>query len=158
MESIGAYVLASGLVLIVANLLVSAFRGVRVGPDPWGGATLEWATSSPPPDYNFPVIPKVTSAYAMWDREDREEDARKLTRGELVLEHGHETPASTVLDADWDEILEMPSDSPWPITLAAAAAGVFAFLLLGHWVVAGVFGGLCLAVLAAWHRQEPQLA
>src|SRR5205823_1591186 len=98
LESIGAYVLASGLLLIVANLLVSAFRGVRVGPDPWGGPTLEWATSSPPPDYNFPVIPKVSSAYPMWDAEDREEDARKLSRGELVLEEGHEVAASTVLD------------------------------------------------------------
>ena len=57
----------------------------------------------------------------MWDREDRESDARRLDRGELMLERGHETPAITTLDAEPDEILEMPSDSPWPITLAACA-------------------------------------
>jgi hypothetical protein len=73
-----------------------------------------------------------------------------------VLQLGHETPASTVLDAEWDEILEMPSDSPWPITLAAATAGIFAMLLLGHYVTAAVFGAIGLLVLVAWHSQEPQ--
>jgi cytochrome c oxidase subunit I+III len=129
-----------------------------VGNDPWGGDTLEWATSSPPPPYNYAVIPKVTSPYAMWDREDREEDKRRLARGEQVLELGHETPASTVLDADFDEVLEMPSDSPWPITLALATAGIFVMLLLGHYVTAGVFGGIALLVLVVWHGQEPQEA
>jgi cytochrome c oxidase subunit I+III len=157
-ETIGAYLLAAGLLLIVANLVTSLFKGERVGNDPWGGDTLEWATTSPPPPYNYAVIPKVTSPYAMWDREDREDDARSLARGERVLELGHETPASTVLDAEWDEILEMPSDSPWPITLAAATAGIFAVLLLGHYVTAAVFGAIGLLVLVAWHGQEPQEA
>src|SRR5205823_8587954 len=43
LESIGAYVLTVGLLLIAGNLLVSFFRGVAVGADPWGGDTLEWA-------------------------------------------------------------------------------------------------------------------
>ncbi|MBV9212309.1 MAG: cytochrome c oxidase subunit I [Actinobacteria bacterium] len=157
-ETIGSYILAAGLLLIVANLVVSYLRGAPAPANPWRGATLEWATSSPPPDYNYPVIPRVTSAYPMWDELDREEDSRNLTRGEMVLDEGHETPASTVLDADWDEILEMPSHSPWPITLALVASGVFLFLLLGHWAVAAISTGLVFVVLAAWHRQEPQEA
>ena len=158
LETIGAYLLASGLLLIVGNLAVSLFRGERVGNDPWGGDTLEWATTSPPPPYNYAVIPKVTSAYAMWDRDDREEDRRRLERGENVLDLGHETPASTVLDAEWDEILDMPSDSPWPILLAIAVAAMFVMLLLGHYVTAGVFGGIGGLVLLAWHGKEPQQA
>jgi cytochrome c oxidase subunit 1/cytochrome c oxidase subunit I+III len=158
LETIGAYLLASGLLLIVGNLAVSLFRGDRVGNDPWGGDTLEWATTSPPPPYNYAVIPKVTSAYAMWDRDDREEDRRRLERGENVLDLGHETPASTVLDAEWDEILDMPSDSPWPILLAVAVAAMFVMLLLGHYVTAGVFGGIGGLVLVAWHGEEPQEA
>jgi cytochrome c oxidase subunit I+III len=158
LETIGAYLLALGLLLIVVNLVMSLFKGERVGNDPWGGDTLEWATTSPPPPYNYPVIPKVTSPYAMWDRDDREEDARRLERGERVLELGHETPASTVLDAEWDEVLDMPSDSPWPITLAAATAGIFVMLLLGHYVTAAVFAAIGLLVLVAWHGQEPQAA
>jgi len=158
LESIGSYVLGAGLVLIVANLAVSLLRGERVGNDPWGGDTLEWSATSPPPAYNYPVIPRVTSPYAMWDRDDRQADARRLERGELTLERGHETPASTVLDAEWDEILEMPSHSWMPVLLAAALAAVFTMLLLGHWVTAGAFSAVAALVLFGWHMQEPQEA
>jgi cytochrome c oxidase subunit I+III len=157
-ESIGAYLLAAGLLMVVVNLAVSLFRGEAAGNDPFGGDTLEWSTTSPPPAYNFPVIPKVSSPYAMWDREDREEDARNLERGRKVLERGHETPASTAVDADWDEVLSMPSDSIWPPALALALSGIFAFLLLKLWIVAGIFLLASLAVLAAWHGKEPQEA
>jgi O-antigen ligase len=60
-----------------------------------------------------------------------------------------------VLDANWDEVLEMPSHSPWPITLALALALLFTMLLLGHWVTAGAFGAVALLVLFAWQLQEP---
>ncbi len=158
LETIGAYVLAAGLVIVAVNLAVSYFRGARVGNDPWEGDTLEWATTSPPPAYNYAVIPRVTSPYAMWDRDDRDADIRDLARGERVLEQGHETPASTVVDADWDEILEMPSSSPWPLALALSLAVVFVFLLLRQWIPAVIFVVVSLAILAAWHDKEPQEA
>jgi len=158
-ETLGAYLLACGLLLVVGNLAVSRFRGKAAGNDPWGGDTLEWSTSSPPPSYNYAVIPRVTSPYAMWDREDREADVRDLTGGgERVLEEGHETPASSVLDADWDEILDMPSKSWSPLILAVVLAAGFAMLLAEHYVVAAVCGALALLVLAGWHWKEPQEA
>jgi cytochrome c oxidase subunit I+III len=157
-ESIGAYLLASGLLMVVANLAISRFRGAPVGNDPWCGDTLEWSTTSPPPPYNYAVIPRVTSPYAMWDREDREKDADRLARGRDLLDEGHETAATSVLDADWDEILDMPSDSPWPIVLAAALSGVFVMLLIEHYVIAAIFGGLVALALVAWHHREPQEA
>jgi cytochrome c oxidase subunit I+III len=156
LESIGAYILACGLLLVIANLTVSYFRGAPAGADPFGGDTLEWSVSSPPPSYNYAVIPTVTSPYPMWDKEDREEDTRKLDRGELVLEHGHETPASTVLDAEWDEILDMPGETWAPITLALALAATFTMLLLHHYVTAAAFAGITLLVLGSWHWKEPQ--
>jgi cytochrome c oxidase subunit I+III len=157
-ETIGSYVLAAGLVMVAVNLGVSLFRGRLAGNDPWGGDTLEWSTTSPPPPYNYAVIPYVTSPYPMWDRADREADARRLERGELTLEGGHETVASTVLDADLDDILHMPSESPWPILLALSLAGVFAFVLTGHYGSALVFVGLAVLVLGAWHWKEPEPA
>jgi cytochrome c oxidase subunit 1/cytochrome c oxidase subunit I+III len=157
-ETIGSYILAAGLVLMVANLAVSRFRGPPAGNDPWGGDTLEWSTTSPPRPYNFPVIPTVTSPYAMWDRKDRERDEERLARGEMTLEHGHETPAVTTLDARLEEILDMPSDSWAPISLAAALAGIFVMLLTGHVTTALVFAGLAAVVLAAWHWKEPAQA
>jgi cytochrome c oxidase subunit I+III len=153
-ETLGSYLLGAGLLLVMVNLAVSLRRGARVGKDPFDGATLEWATSSPPPPYNFTVIPKVSSPYPMWDERDRQEDRDRVARGELVLLEGHQTPASTVVDGELDEVLDMPSDSPWPITLAGALALVFVFLLTGHLATALVFAGVVAAVLAAWHWRE----
>ncbi|HYY32174.1 MAG TPA: cytochrome c oxidase subunit I, partial [Gaiellaceae bacterium] len=154
-STVGAFLLAAGLVLVFANLTVSLFRGRVAGPDPWGGDTLEWATSSPPPPYNFAVIPTVSSPYPMWDPADREEDVRRLEDGVLVLETGHETPATTVLDARLDEILEMPSESGLPAVVALALGGVFALLLTSHYAAAGIFGIVVALALAAWHTREP---
>ena len=157
-ETVGAFLLAAGLLLIGANLLWSSFRGAPAGDDPFFGGTLEWATTSPPPEYNFPVIPTVSSAYPNWDRGDREEDRRRLERGRLALEQGHETPASTVRDAYLDEVLELPAESPWPVALALCVLGFFPMLLTAHVVVAGLFAGLGALTLAAWHAREPEEA
>jgi cytochrome c oxidase subunit I+III len=155
LESIGAYVLTCGLLLVLANLTHSFFRGSPAGDDPFGGGTLEWSTTSPPPEFNYAVIPRVTSPYPMWDTEDRAEDAGKLARGEALLDRGHETPATTVLDADLDEVLNMPANSPWPIVLAAALSGAFAMLIGGHLTGMTVFLDLVAAALVAWHAKEP---
>src|ERR671939_84647 len=154
-ETIGAFILTAGLLLIFGNLAWSRFRGPLSAPDPLYGGTLHWPPTSPPPHYNFAVIPTVTSPYPNWDRDDREEDAHKLEVGELVLEEGHETPASTVRDGYFDEVLEMPSESWWPITLGLFVTLLFVMLLLSHFVIAGIFAALSVLALGGWHAQEP---
>ncbi len=68
--SIGAFVLAGGIVLTLVNAAISA-RGGRVeGHDPWQGATLEWFTLSPPPPHNFDRVPDVRSAQPLHDIRD----------------------------------------------------------------------------------------
>jgi cytochrome c oxidase subunit I+III len=141
-ETLGSYLLAAGLILVAANLAISLRRGAPAGNDPFDGATLEWAIPSPPPPYNFAAIPTIRSPYPLWD--DR-------PAPDLVLTEGHQTPASTVVDAELDEVLDMPSDSPWPITFAGLLALVFVFLLTGHWTTALVFAGAGAAILVAWH-------
>ena len=74
----------------------------------------------------------------------------------LVLETGHETPASTVRDGFLDEVLDMPSESGLPIVLAFAMTVLFIMLLTSHYVIAGVFLGIAGLVLAAWHGKEPE--
>src|SRR4051812_22939994 len=63
LETLGSYVLAAGLLLVAANLAFSRFRGPVAGKDPFDGATLEWATTSPPLPFNFTVIPAISSPY-----------------------------------------------------------------------------------------------
>jgi cytochrome c oxidase subunit 1 len=63
----GAYVMAIGLLVTLVNIVISVKRGKRAGNDPWRGNTLEWFTSSPPPENNFDVIPRVRSVTPMQD-------------------------------------------------------------------------------------------
>ena len=59
--TVGSWILAAGLFLMFFNLLRSLRRGERAGNNPWGGATLEWQTTSPPPVENFETDPVVTT-------------------------------------------------------------------------------------------------
>jgi cytochrome c oxidase subunit 1 len=65
--TIGAYLLLIAALLFVANIIVSARRRVPAGNDPWDANTLEWATTSPPPEHNFESLPPIRSARPLWD-------------------------------------------------------------------------------------------
>ena len=71
---IGAIVILCGIIATVVQLVVSIrtreSRRDRTG-DPWNGRTLEWSTSSPPPAYNFAVLPRVDSLDAFWAMKQR---------------------------------------------------------------------------------------
>lgn len=67
LSTIGAFVLGVGFVIFFVNLFVSLARGEPSGDDPWDAWTLEWATTSPPPAYNFEKIPVVRSRRPLWD-------------------------------------------------------------------------------------------
>ena len=81
LASIGAGVLAVGVLLFVANLVVSIRRKEPAGDDPWGGYTLEWVTSSPPPEHNFHWLPPIRSERPAFDWRHRTE-AETATREE----------------------------------------------------------------------------
>jgi cytochrome c oxidase subunit 1 len=66
-SSAGAVFQAAGLLFLVANLVLSLRRGERAGDDPWDAWTLEWATTSPPAEYNFETLPEVHSRRPLWD-------------------------------------------------------------------------------------------
>jgi cytochrome c oxidase subunit I len=57
--SIGSFILAFGLVLFFANLVVALFKGKKAAQNPWGGVTLEWQIPTPPPAENFSVTPEI---------------------------------------------------------------------------------------------------
>jgi cytochrome c oxidase subunit 1 len=65
--SIGALIQAVGILVFVANLIISYRKGARAGSDPWDAWTLEWSVSSPPPAYNFATIPTIASRRPLWD-------------------------------------------------------------------------------------------
>ncbi len=65
LSTVGSWILAIGLLIMTANLLLALRRGKKADSNPWGAVTLEWKTSSPPPFENFTNLPKVSAgAYA----------------------------------------------------------------------------------------------
>src|SRR5438105_109028 len=75
--TIGSYVMAIGAILFLVNVYLAFKRKVPAGDDPWGGYTLEWITSSPPPEHNFHWLPPIRSERPVFDWRHREHPAVK---------------------------------------------------------------------------------
>jgi cytochrome c oxidase subunit 1/cytochrome c oxidase subunit I+III len=154
--SVGSFLFAFGVLLFLVNLLRSLRHGAPSGPNPWNAGTLEWSTPSPPPPYNFVVIPYVGSRHPLWETKLREGSDESSLREGMLLDHGRETVGTSPFDADPDIILRMPGDSLAPFLLALAGAVFFAGLLLHDWTVTGIgLAGSALAILAwLWPRTK----
>ena len=153
--TIGAFLFATGILLFLINLIQGLRNGKPAGPNPWGAPTLEWAVSSPPPSYNFAVIPLVASRHPLWEDDLNEATGRSMLRRGFLLDDGKETLGVTPLDGEPDVILKMPSDSLLPIALAAALFVVFVALLTHIIWIAAVAAGAFLIVLARWFWPQP---
>ena len=156
-STIGAFVLAVGVLLLVINILVNWRRGALAGPNPWDGPSLEWTTPSPPPAYNFAVIPAVASRHPLWEERLQEGLGHSSIGRGLLLDHGKEVLATTSLDAEPDAILKMPEDSIAPLVTAVVLTGTFLGLFLHAWWLAILCGVLTLASLIVWLWPEPEL-
>ncbi|TFI58878.1 cytochrome c oxidase subunit I [Sphingomonas parva] len=143
LSTAGAFVLATGVLLFLVNAAVSIARGRVSGPNPWDAAGLEWATSSPPPPYNFAHIPVVSSASPLWDNRHHLPvmTGLRVDDRELLL--------TTVMEAKPD--LREPSPEPtiWPLVAAAATGGTFVASIFTPWAV--VIGAVPVAAaLTFW--------
>jgi cytochrome c oxidase subunit 1 len=81
-STVGAFTIAISILPLMLNVVATFINGERVGDDPWEGNTLEWATTSPPPVYNFDRLPPIRSERPVFDlrhRHDREQLAPALT-------------------------------------------------------------------------------
>jgi cytochrome c oxidase subunit I+III len=150
LSTVGADVLGLGILITVANFILSRRRGAPAGPDPWGGESLEWATSSPPPPYDFVEIPTVRSAEPLWDQPELRQAG--ILEQERLLAAEHETLSTSVLDADPELLLPMPEESYTPVATALGLSVMFAGVLLSIWPVAIVGVVLSLLAMATWHR------
>jgi cytochrome c oxidase subunit I len=155
--SVGAFLFAIGVLLLLVNVAVSLRRGRIAGPNPWGAGTLEWSVPSPPPSYNFAVIPVVASAYPLWEDQLRESDRHSSVGEGMVLDHGRETIATEALDGEPDQILRMPEDSYAPFMLTLAMAAGFTGLLVHWWWLAGISTLVVVAAIILWLWPERKL-
>jgi cytochrome o ubiquinol oxidase subunit 1 len=140
----GAAVILAGIGFQIAQLAVSirqreALRDLT--GDPWNGRTLEWATASPPPAFNFGVLPNVEGQDAYWDRKQL-----AIQRAKLADEPSYEA-------------IEMPRNSPTGF-ICAFFATFAGFALIWHiwWMVALSFvGAFATFVVFAWRDRTEYL-
>jgi cytochrome o ubiquinol oxidase subunit 1 len=133
----GAVVILAGIGLQVAQLIVSIRRRQALRDetgDPWNGRSLEWATASPPPAFNFAVLPNVHGEEAYWGMKQRARNQNWLGEAPIY------------------EDIEIPRNSPTGV-ICAFFATVMGFALIWHiWWAAGLsaFGAFVNFVILAW--------
>ena len=154
LESVGAAVFAIGVLLFLINVLWSRRAGAIAGDNPWGASSLEWSTTSPPPEYNFEIIPVVRSREPLWDAQPPATDAAVAEY--RVLDDGRRTLGTTVLDGQPQEVLRMPGDSLWPLAIALTLAAMFTALLFASLAGILVTGALVLLCAGGWLWPQPE--
>ncbi len=141
--TIGVVVLGAGLLVYLVNVVSALRGGAPAPPNPWGGATLEWATSSPPPVYAFLHLPIVRGREALWDSGEELPvvTGMRCDRREVLI--------TNPLDAEPDHRVDLPGPSIWPFLVALATGVAFVGGIFTPW--AGPVGlVVVLATLAGW--------
>ena len=150
LATIGAFMLAAGILVTLINWLQSARRGALAGNDPWRGETLEWATTSPPPDYNFETVPTVRSLHPMWDQPELSVGPQRPEDGGHPLSGGHLTMSTSMLDGTPQALVHMPHESPWPLLLTVAMLTFFYGVLIDAYIVAALGAACSVVGLIGW--------
>jgi hypothetical protein len=115
------------MVILLANIVRSLRSGAAAGDDPWEAPTLEWATTSPPPPYNFHLPPTVPSRSPLWDRSS---NAPVVTGLRTDM---REILVTSVLDAEPDSRMRLPEPTIWPLVAALATGTTFITLIFTPW-------------------------
>jgi cytochrome c oxidase subunit 1 len=148
LATLGAGLMGVSILIFLWNLISSARSGTIAGDNPWGAGTLEWATTSPPPNYNFESLPTARGTYAVWENPP---DAPVIVG---LATHKRELLTTTILDAELDHRYTVAGDSIWP--LVAAIAYAEALIVGGIFNPWGVPIGAAIALIAlfGWFWQS----
>jgi cytochrome c oxidase subunit I+III len=132
--SIGALLMACGVILFIVDALTALRSGAIATDNPWGAGTLEWATSSPPPHSNFLRPPTVGGREPLWENPPEQPVVVGLRADvrDVLVTH--------VLDAEPDHRVEFPEPSIWPFVTALATTAMFIWSIFTPWGV--VYGAL----------------
>lgn len=143
LSTAGSIVIGMSVLVTAWNLLRSLRRGEHAPPNPWDAGTLEWATASPPPTWNFAHQPVATDAHPLW----RERESLPSMSG-LALDE-RELLLTSGVEARPDVRETSPGPSIWPLATALAVAALFVGSIYTPWAV--VIGALPVTVtLIGW--------
>jgi cytochrome c oxidase subunit I+III len=139
----GAAVIFVALLVYAINVAVSLRAGAPASDNPWEASTLEWATSSPPPPYNFAPQRIVAGREPLWQAEG----AALAVVG--LQPDSREVLVTYVLDAEPDHRYPMPGPSLWPLLTAIATSVMFIWSIFDPWGV--VWGSIPIFItMVGW--------
>jgi cytochrome c oxidase subunit 1 len=143
-ETIGAFTIALGTLVLIVNIIASYRTYVAGGkektpPDPWDARSLEWLTPNPTPHHNFDEIPIVTHQDELWHRKYAEDE-----RGRPVA-----IASSAEVCQTGDAHPHLPALSYWPITLAFGLP-IIGYGIIFNLALAFVGGAIVLTAVFGW--------
>ncbi|TWO69046.1 cytochrome ubiquinol oxidase subunit I [Caenimonas sedimenti] len=148
LSTAGAFVLAAGVALCLADLVRTLLRVKKPHGNPWDAASLEWL---PQDSYGARSIPQVGSGDPLWDRPALSmevESGRHWLPGTVF--GGRETLVTSPVKAELRHLLRLPGDGWLPFVAAAGTAGFFLLLTVSWVFTAFLFGAVSLVAIIAW--------
>ena len=119
LATLGVVFMTTAVLIFIVNFFWHLRRGEIAGNNPWGASTLEWATTSPPPVYNFAELPTVNGRDALWDAAPNQPIVTGLD------EDCRQVLITRVMDADPEHRVEFPGPTPVPLIAAIATSILF---------------------------------
>jgi cytochrome c oxidase subunit I len=151
--SVGAFIIALGVLMFLINVFVTTRKGAKAPLDPWDARTLEWMTTSPPREHNFDSLPTVHALDEFFHRkyedvgEGDAHDLRQVATAEEILAE---------LEANADHHIHMPSPSYWPIVVAFSLP-IVAYGVIFNRII-GLVGAVILVIGMFGWAMEPSVA
>lgn len=137
---LGFIIIACGAALQIWQIIVSVIErknNLDSTGDPWNGRTLEWATSSPPPVYNFAIIPMVTERDAFWEIKQS-----RINTDDETDKHEYED-------------IHMPKNTPMGIYISGFVFLMGFALVWQIWwlLIVGLIGAICCVIIRAFDEE-----
>ena len=152
LATIGAYILALGILLFIINVFQSRSNGLIAGDNPWQADSLEWGTQSPPKHYNFVFPPIVNSRDPLWTLPEQPPVVTGLdnTKREVAL--------TRFLDAEPYARYILPGPTIWPFLFACTGTYALAGSVFNMWhFVYGAALSFIPLIGWFWPRHEKDL-
>jgi cytochrome c oxidase subunit 1 len=149
LATVGAFVILTGGILFIANVIKSRREGAVAGPNPWDGGTLEWAAASPPDNFNFVHLPAATSRYPLWTHPKE----RVVVTG--LRTDRREVLVTGIMDAEPQHRYALPGPTLWPLV---TALGVSFGLIWAVFYFSGYYPAIVLGAIGLigwfWPRRS----
>jgi cytochrome c oxidase subunit I+III len=158
----GVLIIAPGIAVFVWNVLRSYRKGKPAGNNPWGADSLEWATTSPPAEHGWSIVPIVHSRHPLWDQDDLQSGPPRLERfvrgfAEWPLRWRAALIVGTATGRP-QEVFRVADPSIWPLITAGGVLIIFLCELIKlRWGIAAGVGVIIAGIIGWTWPQDPPI-